>query len=195
MGLREDKKRATRELISGVATAMFIERGFDNVTVAEIASAANVSKMTVFNYFPRKEDLFFDRQAALQELLVELARRRPLVPALRSTLLELVEERHPYSGVREGLHHFWQVVWDSPALLARAREMNEEAQDVMAAELVADYGPIRAAVVAGAVSTAIRQLYASAMRALAGGMSVDELCPVQVRNINEVCDLLESGIG
>ena len=194
MGLREDKKRATRELISSVATGMFVERGFDNVTVAEVAEAANVSKMTVFNYFPRKEDLFFDRQEALQALLVELAHRRPLVPALRATLLQLVEERSPYSGVRENLHQFWQVVWDSPALLARAREMNEEAQDAMAEVLAADYGPVRAAVVAGAVSTAIRQLYASAMRALAGGMTVDELVPVQVRDINEVCDLLESGI-
>ncbi|HEX4224876.1 MAG TPA: TetR/AcrR family transcriptional regulator, partial [Pseudonocardiaceae bacterium] len=50
LGLRERKKRETRQRISNVATSLFMARGFDNVTVAEIAEAANVSKMTVFNY-------------------------------------------------------------------------------------------------------------------------------------------------
>ena len=57
-GLRERKKLATRRAISDIATGLFMERGFDNVTVAEVAEVANVAKMTVFNYFPRKEDLF-----------------------------------------------------------------------------------------------------------------------------------------
>ena len=53
-GLRERKKQATRRMISDVATGLFVRRGFDAVTVAEIADAAGVSKMTVFNYFPRR---------------------------------------------------------------------------------------------------------------------------------------------
>lgn len=61
LGLRERKKRLTRQRISGEATALFLERGFDEVAVAEVARAAGVSTMTVFNYFPRKEDLFLDR--------------------------------------------------------------------------------------------------------------------------------------
>src|ERR1700678_2800846 len=61
-GLRERNKQKMRTAISNVATRLFIERGFDNVTVAEIAEAASVSTMTVFNYFQRKEDLFFDRE-------------------------------------------------------------------------------------------------------------------------------------
>src|SRR5882757_4729473 len=68
-GLRERKKRATRKLISDIATRLFDERGFDQVTVDEVAVAANVSKMTVFNYFPRKEHLFFDRSDDAQQLL------------------------------------------------------------------------------------------------------------------------------
>ena len=73
-GLRERKKRATHQAISNVATGLFLERGFDEVTVAEIAEAANVAKMTVFNYFPRKEDLFFDREEEGRVLLRVLSR-------------------------------------------------------------------------------------------------------------------------
>ena len=58
--LRSRKRLATRQGISNVATRLFIERGFDHVTVDEIAAAADVGRMTVFNYFPRKEDMFFD---------------------------------------------------------------------------------------------------------------------------------------
>src|SRR5262245_50975480 len=61
-GLRERKKAKTRLSISQIATQMFIERGFDAVTVAEVAAAAEVSVATIFNYFETKEDLFFDRE-------------------------------------------------------------------------------------------------------------------------------------
>ncbi|MER6799893.1 TetR/AcrR family transcriptional regulator, partial [Amycolatopsis mediterranei] len=76
-GLRERKKQATRLLISNVATGLFAERGFEEVTVAEIAEAAGVSKMTVFNYFPRKEDLFLDRHADRLAELTSVLRSRP----------------------------------------------------------------------------------------------------------------------
>src|SRR6266480_6489800 len=69
MGLREAKKLETRREIADTAMRLFVQRGFDHVTVAEIAAAARVSEKTVFNYFPTKEDLFFDevpeREAAL----------------------------------------------------------------------------------------------------------------------------------
>ncbi|MDO9407998.1 TetR/AcrR family transcriptional regulator [Patulibacter sp.] len=60
-GLRERKKRLTRQQISDTATWMFVARGFDEVRVAEIAAEAGVSEKTVFNYFPTKESLVFDR--------------------------------------------------------------------------------------------------------------------------------------
>src|ERR1700761_7333903 len=94
-GLRERKKRETRQHISDVATRLFIARGFEEVTVDEVAVAAGVSKMTVFNYFPRKEDLFFDRSDDAQELLrAALAGRgrRSPVAALRALAHDMVEK-------------------------------------------------------------------------------------------------------
>ncbi|QFG77192.1 hypothetical protein DMB90_27655 [Raoultella planticola] len=67
-GLRE-QKRLTRQQLSNTATELFIKQGFDNVTVSDIAAAAKVSKMTVFNYFPRKEELYFDRIDEIRQLL------------------------------------------------------------------------------------------------------------------------------
>src|SRR5436853_609935 len=71
-GLRERKKRKTRESIANAAARLFTERGFEVVTVAEVARAAEVSEQTVFNYFPTKEDLVFDRDAEVEESLVRL---------------------------------------------------------------------------------------------------------------------------
>ena len=61
-GLRERKKRMMRQLISDTATAMFLERGFEEVRVAEVAAACDVSEKTVYNYFPTKESLVLDRE-------------------------------------------------------------------------------------------------------------------------------------
>lgn len=77
-GLRERKKRATRDAIAASARRLFAERGFDQVKVAEIAAAADVSEKTVFNHFATKEDLAFaGGEARLGQVPAELARRAP----------------------------------------------------------------------------------------------------------------------
>src|SRR6202453_4152254 len=73
---RSRKRLATRQGISDAATRLFFERGFDNVTVDEIADASDVGRMTVFNYFPRKEDMFFDRDEEGREMLRDALRQR-----------------------------------------------------------------------------------------------------------------------
>ena len=127
MGVREAKKQQTRQMLSEIATGLFAARGFDQVTVAEIAATAGVSKMTVFNYFPRKEDLLFDRQAEAQRLLEEaLHDRQPgqaPVAALRRLALALLAQRHPLSGLRDGSEWFWKIVEASPSLVSRMREV------------------------------------------------------------------------
>jgi AcrR family transcriptional regulator len=74
--LRERKKRQVRQRISNVATAMFLVHGFDNVTVARIAAACEVSEQTVFNYFPTKESMFFDRSESMIGAVADAVRER-----------------------------------------------------------------------------------------------------------------------
>jgi AcrR family transcriptional regulator len=77
VGLRERKKQRTRELLSGTARTLFAERGFEQVSVAEIARLAEVSQATVFNYFPTKEDLVFSGFEVFEQELLEAIRERP----------------------------------------------------------------------------------------------------------------------
>src|SRR5919198_3702495 len=77
MGLRERKKEQTHQLIAETAWRLFADRGFDQVTVAEVARAAQVATATVFNYFPTKEDLFFFRLEAFAARLVDAISARP----------------------------------------------------------------------------------------------------------------------
>lgn len=134
--LRERKKQATRQRISDVATGLFVAHGFDEVTVAEVARAAEVSTMTVFNYFPRKEDLFLDRIPQAVEMFTEAVRRRDPgespIAALRALALRLLDQGHPLGGIADDFRYFWRIVLDSPALRARAREGVEEVEEALA---------------------------------------------------------------
>ncbi len=93
----------TRARIAEVAARLFLERGFDAVTVAEVAREAGVSSVTVFNHFPRKEDLFLDRAVDAVELLRSAVRDRgtgvDVLASLRDATLRLVDDRHPLSGL------------------------------------------------------------------------------------------------
>jgi AcrR family transcriptional regulator len=94
-GLRERKKRETRETIARTAMDLFGERGYDAVTVADVARAADVSEKTVFNYFPAKEDLVFGRGQARRQALIHDIRTRPpgtsLVEPFRRQTEELID--------------------------------------------------------------------------------------------------------
>ena len=93
--LRDRKKRRLRQRISNVATAMFMRHGFDNVTVARIAAACEVSEQTVFNYFPTKESMFFDRSEAMTTAMADAVRERGRASLVEAVLQPLGGEIRP----------------------------------------------------------------------------------------------------
>lgn len=198
-GLRERKKQAARQAISAAATHLFTERGFDNVTVAEVAEAAGFSKVTVFNYFPRKEDMFLDRKDEAEELLVEAIRRRPAgqpaVEAVRALMHRLVEERHPLSGLRPPTAVFGRVVAESPALRSRAREQREEMEAAVAALLAEETGdPLEAGLAAGLLLTTAQTVLLTAARRLIAGEAAVAVAADQTAVIDRAFDLAADGI-
>jgi AcrR family transcriptional regulator len=132
----------TRERIREVSNRLFQERGFDAVTVAEVAREAGVSSVTVFNHFPHKEDLFLDRTADAVDILRAAVRDRgagtDVLESLREVAIRLFDERQPLSGVAERSVPFYRTVAESPALVSRAREIGSEMQGVLADELERD---------------------------------------------------------
>ncbi|GIE75678.1 hypothetical protein Aph02nite_16280 [Actinoplanes philippinensis] len=159
MGLRDDKKQATRTAIADAALALFLEKGFDRVTVAEVGRAATVSVNTVFNYFPTKEDLFFDRQ---DEVIQRLARAvRDRVPgetpaaAVHRAFLERLDRDDATLGLDPAAARFWRVVDDSPALLARARLLRELTEEALATALTAAAPPDAASPASGHLAAAL----------------------------------------
>ncbi len=121
-GLRERKKQQTREQIRRTAVRLFLDRGFEEVSVADVADAAGVSKMTVFNYFPAKEDLFFAGSERLFPDLAGAVRGRTAdespVRAVRRYVRSELESRAEWTGLHDGVARFTHLIWTSPTLLA-----------------------------------------------------------------------------
>ena len=97
-GLRERKKALTRRAISDVATRLFMERGFDAVTIAEVADAAGVSIKTVFNYFGSKEELFLDREGEVRDAIVTAVAGRPDGVSVTGALAPILADRFVPGG-------------------------------------------------------------------------------------------------
>jgi AcrR family transcriptional regulator len=137
---RTRKRLATRQNISDIASRLFVERGFDQVTVDEIAEAADVARMTVFNHFPRKEDMFFDLdEEGREDLLAALENRdagTSPIEALRLFAHWAVAEGRPYIRFFEGgSERFLETIRASEALKARARAIRDELADLLAVAL------------------------------------------------------------
>ena len=145
LGLRERKKQRTRQLIAETARDLFSVRGFERVTVAEIARAADVSEQTVFNYFPTKEDLVYWRLGSFEDELLQTIRdREPGEPALAAFGRFLLAQRgllgQSEPEAREQLTAITRMITESPALLARERQIFARYTDSLAAVLAAEEG-------------------------------------------------------
>jgi AcrR family transcriptional regulator len=141
--LRERKKRLTREAIFAAAQRLFSERGFDDVTVAEIADAANISVKTLFTYIGAKEELLFSGRPAVLSAVVEaVANRRvgqtPLVAAGQA-LLAAVDDKNP----DKNLDAFLRMANGGPAARSRLRALWDETEDALTEALAARGGSPR----------------------------------------------------
>jgi AcrR family transcriptional regulator len=139
-GLRERKKQQTRVAISEIATRLFIERGFDHVTLAEVATAANVSVNTIFNYFASKEELFFDRGEEVAEEPSRIVReRRPdesVIDAIRRVYLAAIRE---HTGLfQPHIKPFVAAIEASPALKLRERLLYDQGEQRLVQTLLDD---------------------------------------------------------
>jgi AcrR family transcriptional regulator len=197
MGLRETKKQQTRQNIAHQATRLFLRHGFDRVTIADVAAAAQVAKMTVTNYFPRKEDLAL----GLHEVFVAwpartVAERAPgesALAALRRGFQDSAARHDPVLGFSGP--GFARMVTGSPALAARLREFHEEREDALAAVLAEETGagpddllPRLAAAQFGAVH---RVLYQEALRRALDNETHDEMATALTASAHHAFDLLE----
>jgi AcrR family transcriptional regulator len=195
-GLRQEKKLQLRQAIADAALRLFVERGFDHVTVAEVARAAGVSEKTVFNYFPTKEDLFFDEAGAReQELLALIHDRAPgesILAALRRVNISQCRR-----ALSDGFSEFARVIEETPALQAKERALFARFSARLAEAIRDELGrdQASASVAATALVGAHWSLFREARRrALAGerGPAAER----RLRRDNErAFDLLEHGLG
>jgi AcrR family transcriptional regulator len=161
-GLRERKKLRTRQQVFEAASRLFEERGFDGVTVAEVAQAADVSEVTVFNHFPTKEDLFFGGMHFFEEELLRAVRERPrgesVLTAFRRTVIDgskrLAEEENATVIAKAAA-----VIGASPSLRVRELEIIARYTSLLAASLAEEIGPPADNVEPLAVASALMGLH------------------------------------
>ena len=197
-GLRERRKQQTRQAISDTATAMFAARGFDQVTIAEVAEAAGVAKMTVTNYFARKEDLVFDRAEGIIRHLADVVTTRApgesMLAAIRRDYAEAVARADVTLGLSSP--EFARMIVSSPALISRALEMLDQREqalgDAIAAELGDDGSQPR--VVAALLASVHRVLSAEATQRSLAGQPRAEICAWLAGAATAAFDLLEPAL-
>ena len=207
MGLRELKKEQTRQHIADTAFALFADRGFDQVTVAEIARQAQVAEATVFNYFTSKEDLFYWQLEAFGDRLAGAVGGRPAgEPVLAAFRRALLDEGGLLAQVEAGdaqaldrLRAVNRVISGSPSLLAREQQAFTRNADALAALLAAETGApaddLRPQVAANALLGLHRALIGYVRRRVLSG---DELTGIaaEVRKLTSTgFALLEHGLG
>jgi AcrR family transcriptional regulator len=182
VGLRELKKQRTRELIAETARRLFAERGFERVTVAEIARAAEVSEQTVFNYFPSKEDLVYWRLESFEDELLGAIREREPGESIVSAFGRFVLQQRGLlaaedDAARKNLVELTRTITGSPALLAREREIFARYTSSLAALIgeEARAGEVESWVIANALIGVHRALVDRARRQIVDGVPSDRI--------------------
>ncbi len=185
-GLRERKKQRTHDALSEAAIRLFLDRGFDSVSVAEIAAAAEVSKPTLFTYFSSKEDLLLyriaDHHGEAARVVRERATGESPLGALERHFVEGLRRYDPVTGLNDDREvlAYHGMVFSVPSLLGRLAQhaaRDEEALAVALAEAVPGVGEFLASLVAGHVVAAKRILSRENWRRVTTGRSAAQVLP------------------
>ncbi|MFJ5736867.1 TetR/AcrR family transcriptional regulator [Streptomyces microflavus] len=197
VSLRERKKQLTYRAISDAAVAMFLERGFDKVSVAEVAAAADISKPTLFRYFPAKEDLalhrFADREDEAARVVGGRAPGASPLEALRRHFLAGLDRRDPATGLCDApqVLAFHRLLYGTPSLVARLYAYQGRSEAALARALG---GGVTARLAAGQVIAVLRILAEENWRRIDAGESADRVYAGAVQAAEEAFVQLRSGL-
>jgi AcrR family transcriptional regulator len=197
VGLRERKKQQTRQEIFEASQRLFSRRGFKDVTVADVANAANVSEMTVYNYFPTKEDLFYAGMQFFEEQLIEAVLDRPrgqsALNAFRRRVLEGARNLEARERA-EAIQKAGKAMNASASLRARERDIVDEYTRRLA-QVLGGENDLEALVAAAAMMAAHRALVTHTRQQVAAGRRGDALADDFRTQARRVFARLERGLG
>ncbi|MGW6866745.1 TetR/AcrR family transcriptional regulator [Streptomyces sp. NPDC054901] len=200
-GLRESKKLRTRRQLAATALELFLERGFDAVSVADVAAAAEVSKPTLFRYFPTKEDLVLDRFADHQDEAARVVRERAAgrspVGAVRDHFVAALAEGDPITGLCDhpNVLAFQGLLHSTEGLKSRLFQYTAREVELLAAALEAEsVAPLTARLAAMNLVAVRQELGRENWRRIAAGRSADDLYPDAVVDAERAFAMLADGL-
>ncbi|RSM51285.1 TetR family transcriptional regulator [Actinoplanes sp. ATCC 53533] len=194
-GLRERKKEQSRQRIAAVALRLFTERGFDAVTINEIAAVAEVAKATLFAYFPSKESLVLQGvgQDDLAGIVAGRSAGQSALQALRAHYRTLAATRMAEVDRVEVIARM-RVIFDSPALSGAANALIYQQRRALAEVLTEEHGATRAALMAAQITASLLTLQESFFHLLVGGAAPHEAARALAEDTELAFDLLTHGI-
>ncbi|MBE1488534.1 TetR/AcrR family transcriptional regulator [Plantactinospora soyae] len=202
-GLRERKRQRTHDALSEAAISLFLRHGYDQVSVADVAAAAEVSKPTLFKYFPSKEDLvlhrILDHRAEAARVVRNSSPGQPPLPALHRHFLAGLARRDPVTGLNDHpqVLAFHGMVFGTPSLAARVAQYatdDEEALTEALAEAAPAAGALDARLAASQIVAVQRVLARENWRRLTEGRSATEVHPDAVAAADRAFHLLAGGL-
>lgn len=205
-GLRERKRQRMYEAVSDAAIALFLQKGFEKVSVAEVAAAAEISKPTLFRYFPTKEDLvlhrFADHVDEAARVVTTRKKRSPL-DALQRHFLDGLERQDPVTGLCDNAHvlTFHRLLYGTPSLVARLYAYQERSEKALGEALSKATNDGRqsgqelpAHLAAGQIIAVQRILALENWRRIDAGESAETVWPDAVVAANRAFGQLRSGL-
>ncbi|MGW4476527.1 TetR/AcrR family transcriptional regulator [Nonomuraea sp. NPDC004354] len=209
----ERRRRQTRERIATTALALFSERGYDAVTIADVAEAADVAKQTVVNHFPAKEDLLFAWHRPVEADVIDMVDQLPLsaslpeflkdeLPRLFAHLPELPQAPDggdPRTAVDDRLAGVVTIIQNSPALQdalrLRGTRYQEDLAAILSDRVPAHLGAVAARAIAAFVLTTVSAMVEEAARLRGAGRSPEQIVATLTDTVGRALDILDTGIG